>query len=175
VATNQGFDPYEPPRYDEPAPEQPKAEGRPELATRFSRWGAAFIDALLVRVFSMTFSFVRDLPAINLQSYPVRTLIWAAIHLFVYLALHGYLLAKNGQTLGKRLFSIRIVNYDDHRRTPVARLFGQRVLPVHALVSIPTVGPLLIAVDSLFIFRADHRCLHDEIAGTIVVKGNPSE
>jgi uncharacterized RDD family membrane protein YckC len=33
--------------------------------------------------------------------------------------------------------------------------------------------PLYGLVDALFIFREDKRCLHDLIAGTIVVRGNP--
>jgi hypothetical protein len=36
--------------------------------------------------------------------------------------------------------------------------------------AIPYIGPLFSLVNVLFIFREDYRCVHDHIAGTIVVQ-----
>lgn len=79
------------------------------------------------------------------------------------------LLATRGQTLGKIAFSIRIVRVDGSPAT-AGRTVGLRFLLPMAIGLIPVAGPLFRLVDALCIFRASRRCLHDEIAGTIVVQ-----
>ncbi len=53
---------------------------------------------------------------------------------------------------------------------PVQRLLGLRYLPWWAASIVPFVGGLFALIDALFIFRKDHRCIHDHIAGTKVVQ-----
>ena len=79
------------------------------------------------------------------------------------------MLARRGQTVGKRVMKIRIVKMDG-----AVPGFVQAVL-LRMIVSalpraIPVVGHLYTLIDLLFIFRADRRCLHDRIAGTRVVQ-----
>lgn len=75
-----------------------------------------------------------------------------------------------GQTLGKRLCRIKVVSAATGA-TPTYRQVGIRTL-VHPLLSsaVPYLGSLLYLVDALWIF-GDHRrrCLHDVLAGTVVV------
>ena len=40
---------------------------------------------------------------------------------------------------------------------------------------IPVLGPLFSLVNVCFIFREDRRCIHDLIAGTQVVNGQPPQ
>ena len=86
------------------------------------------------------------------------------------------LLATRGQTIGKIIMKIRIVDAQTGAHPGWARLILLRTL-VNGLISgvlnaVPVVGPGLggvyFLVDSLFIFRADHRTIHDLIAGTRV-------
>jgi len=80
------------------------------------------------------------------------------------------LLYRNGQTIGKRLFNIKIVRSDGNR-CELWRIIFLRVLPIGLIGAIPLIGPLVqLLVDPLFIFRNDCRCLHDLIADTIVIK-----
>ena len=96
-------------------------------------------------------------------------LICAVVSSLLFLALHGYLLATKGQTLGKRQMGIKIVNWRGNR-VPLARLFVMRYLAVGVLSMIPTYGVGVVILDALLIFRKSRRCLHDEIADTNVVR-----
>ncbi len=88
------------------------------------------------------------------------------------------LLATRGQTIGKIIMKIRIVDAQTGEHPGWARLIFLRTI-VNWLISgvlnaIPVVGQglggLYFIIDSLFIFRADHRTIHDLIAGTRVDK-----
>ena len=81
------------------------------------------------------------------------------------------MLHRSGQTLGKRVAKIRIVRYDGERASLV-RTFLLRYLVLEVLGIVTGIGPLFRAVDALFIFRRDRRCIHDMIAGTIVVRAD---
>ncbi len=86
-----------------------------------------------------------------------------------YFAINGYLLAKNGQTLGKYAVGIKIVR-TNRQKASFWRLVGLRILPISLVSAIPMVGGLILIVDALFIFRKEHNCLHDDLADTRVVK-----
>ncbi|WP_182908721.1 RDD family protein [Microbispora sp. H13382] len=75
-----------------------------------------------------------------------------------------------GQTLGKRLYRLKVVPAGTGA-TLTHRQVGIRTL-VHPLLSsaAPYLGPVLYLVDALWIFGdPGRRCLHDVIAGTVVV------
>ena len=73
--------------------------------------------------------------------------------------------ARNGQSIGKKLLHIKVVRRDGSRAS-VSRIFWLRNV-VNALLGIL---PLYAIIDSLFIFGEPRQCLHDKIADTIVVK-----
>lgn len=90
-----------------------------------------------------------------------------------------YFLHKSGQTVGKKLVGIRIVRQDTKENGGlVVNLLKRSVLaglPYLALIFIaPILGALYIWADILFIFREDRRCLHDRIAGTVVIQAAPA-
>jgi uncharacterized RDD family membrane protein YckC len=107
--------------------------------------------------------------ASNGYSLPLgTTLLWAAIGMVVFVIVQGWPLHQSGQTWGKRVLSIRIVDLDGNKPS-LPRLLGLRYLLMHAVAQVPVVGLLvLVLVDPLMIFREDRRCLHDLIAGTRV-------
>ena len=86
-----------------------------------------------------------------------------------FLLLHGWLLHHRGQTIGKWLLGIRIVDQRGDR-VSLTRILVRRLLPVWVVVWIPYLGTALYLVDHLFIFNRQRMCLHDLMAGTIVVK-----
>lgn len=94
---------------------------------------------------------------------------WASIGLAVTLVLQGYPLARYGQSWGKRLVGIRIVDRTGCKPS-LARLVLLRSLSIDLLACIPYAGYVVPLADILLIFRGDRRCGHDHIAGTWVVK-----
>jgi uncharacterized RDD family membrane protein YckC len=88
----------------------------------------------------------------------------------LFLLVHGYLLATQGQTFGKMLLSVRIVDFETTEILPLGKLVGLRLVPIWIVSMIPYIGGLLCLIDVLFIFGDDRRCIHDLIAGTKVVQ-----
>ncbi len=86
----------------------------------------------------------------------------------LFVAINAYPLHKTGQTWGKRLLGIRIVDLAG-RKPELWRILLLRYLPTDVAGSIPFVGWPITLIDALMIFREDRRCLHDLIAGTRVV------
>ena len=100
-------------------------------------------------------------------------IVWTAVIIthVIFLALHGFLLHRYGQTIGKRLLKIAMVDADTHKKVPLPRLFVLRYL----VWDIPTltVRPfywIIRIVDLLFGLRKNRRTLHDLSANTKVIK-----
>ena len=87
----------------------------------------------------------------------------AILIVFVY---QMVLLIKDGQTLGKKALRIRIVKMDTGENGGFVPNVLLRLIVNGLLGIIPFYG----LVDILFIFRGDHPCIHDMIAGTQVVE-----
>jgi uncharacterized RDD family membrane protein YckC len=97
----------------------------------------------------------------------------AVIMLLAWTVLTTILVARNGQTVGKKLVGIKVVR-SDGSKAGINRLTWLRNV-VNALPSlIPVVGlvagPVYWIVDSLFIFGDARQCIHDRIADTIVIR-----
>jgi uncharacterized RDD family membrane protein YckC len=142
-----------------------------ELAGRGTRLGAVLIDAILAGVVFWVLSLLTPL---NVFDPSRRGLLVIMVEntlagFVIFLVLHGYLLATRGQTIGKMLLHIRIVRSDGSKATLV-RLAGLRYFVNSVLALIPVVGWLYGLVDALMIFRESRKCVHDNIADTIVIK-----
>lgn len=142
-----------------------------DLASRGARLGGAIIDTII----AMTIIF----PAMIVSGYWERAMagdsaaadavLLGVLGMVGFLVLNGYLLAKHGQTIGKRLVKTRIVSFADDQILSFGKVIGLRYVPVWVASQIPGIGAILGLVDTLFIFRKDRRCIHDLIAGTRVV------
>ncbi len=161
--------PYEAPRADISA--RPPAQAD-RLASRGARFWASLIDAVpplaLLAPFAGVGDFWDHLLAGELS--PIEELVYIVAITAAYLVANGYLLATRGQTIGKLLLRIRVTSRDDGQLLPFTRLVTHRVVPYCLVGGLPVVGPVLSLVNCLFIFRDDRRCVHDLIAGTIVVR-----
>jgi uncharacterized RDD family membrane protein YckC len=73
--------------------------------------------------------------------------------------------ARNGQTIGKKLLGIKVVRSDGSKAS-LGRIFWLRNVVNTVLGFIPLYG----IVDLLLIFGEARQCVHDKIADTIVIK-----
>lgn len=154
----------------EPMQPEAVAEG-PVPARRWMRLIAALFDGILVGVFAWLMLYVlygvTPLNAKETMTFERQVLIAVFGYVFFF-AINGWLLYTNAQTLGKKLARIKVVQVDGSP-IPFSSLILKRYLPVWVAGHIPYAGGLFGLVDALLIFRQDRRCIHDHIAGTIVV------
>jgi len=150
------------------------ATSGPELASRGARFGGAFIDGLIhIGVYWLLATTVLKpiLPNLTRGSGTVlgSMLTSMVVSILLFLLIQGYLLATTGQTIGKKLLGLRIVR-SNGERADVGHVIGLRYLLVWVIAAIPVVGWIFALADALMIFRDSRKCLHDNIADTIVVK-----
>ncbi len=167
--------PYAPP--GAPVQDIADSEGPGELAERSSRLGAYIVDALIGIVIEAPVLFVAmrhwtpaattraDLLKLayngGLPITAVLTLAWAAVTII--------LVARHGQSIGKRAVGIKVVR-SDGSKAGLGRIFWLRNVVNNIPSVIPVVSFIYLLVDLLMIFGDSRRCLHDRIADTIVVK-----
>ena len=143
-----------------------------ELASRWKRLGGSLLDSLVamavtfpVLMVAGTFEHIQ-----KGEAMPVgQRIFFFFFGLALFLVVNGYLLAKHGQTVGKRLVGTRIVSVADEQILPLGSIFLLRYMPLCVIAQVPLFGNLFCLVDVFFIFRPDKRCVHDLIAGTKVV------
>ncbi|QBB70424.1 RDD family protein [Pseudolysobacter antarcticus] len=143
-----------------------------ELADRLQRLGAALLDGLIGLVYALPIMFLLGTYDYLRQGHqaPWHLTAGTVVLGFIgFILLNGYYLKKDGQTIGKRIVGIRIVDMDNQILT-LGKILVLRYLPIRIAAMIPFAGGLCALVDMLFIFRQNRRCLHDLIAGTKVVK-----
>lgn len=144
--------------------------GEAELANRGTRFIAALIDGIIglfVGILIMSFLGVWQDIQRGIQPGLDVMFTLSALGFVAFVILHGNFLMKYGQTIGKRLMKIQIVDMNSNI-APFGRILGLRYLPISVVSALPVVN-LLPIVDILFIFRNDRRCVHDLIAGTQVI------
>lgn len=156
----------------------------PELASRWARLGANILDgiimlALFLPLFFMLVFFELAPGVAGEQDFLdeliimgetiIGQVIFALIGIGVYLAVNGYLMVKSGQTVGKKILSIQVVDYDTKQLLPVSKIIGIRYILTTLITNVPGIGTLFFLVDSCFIFGAEKRCIHDHMAGSTVI------
>ena len=143
-----------------------------ELASRWKRLGGALLDSLIAMAISVPVMMVAGVFKQITQGQQMtigQRVFFFVFGLAVFLLVNGYLLAKHGQTVGKKLVGTRIVRDADHTLLSLGHVFGLRYLPLSVITQVPIAGNIFALADCLFIFRKDKRCIHDLIAGTKVI------
>lgn len=130
----------------------------PLLAGRAERLIATLMDGFLF-VIPLAALFMRN------QMGTVIALVLVAILIAVQL----YLLAVDGQTIGKRAMKMRIVL----TKTGENGGWIPNILLRSVVNGILGIIPFYSLIDILLIFREDRRCVHDLIAGTEVIRVAP--
>ncbi|MFT6909963.1 MAG: putative RDD family membrane protein YckC [Oleiphilaceae bacterium] len=142
-----------------------------QLATRWQRCWAALLDILLVMVVTMPamyFSGGFDGVSVGMQPSLSYNIAIGLLAVVVFALINGRGLVNNGQTVGKKLLGIRLVNLDGNLATLSQLLkvyFIFLLLPL-----IPVAGGGFNVINIAFIFGKQKRCLHDYFAGTKVIK-----
>jgi uncharacterized RDD family membrane protein YckC len=156
--------PFAPPR----AEVADVAVAGPALAGRGNRLLAALIDVVIQLVAFFGLAWLLGLDAFDTQAGMGKQVLLGLFGLLLFLLIQGPLLVSQGQTWGKKALGIRIVRSDGSRASP-GRVLGLRYALGGVIATVPFVGNLYALIDSLLIFRASRKCLHDDIADTIVV------
>ncbi len=158
-------------------------KGELELASLWLRFVGAFLDGfimlLLIFPISIGLAFALSLTGINPDEFQftepneilltvLLTVLDLALGLGVFFGLNGYLLATRGQTIGKYLLGTQIQT-ENGQLVPFVPLIWKRYIIVWVVSQIPYFGIIASFGNVLLIFRANRKCLHDEIAGTKVV------
>ena len=161
-------DPYQPPAAELRAPVELGPQGE-VLASRESRLGASIIDTIIMVIVVVPLQWSMGMYEDPENNSLLTTLAFGGVAFVLYLAIQGYFLATRAQSIGKIALNIKIVTLDG-KNADFQRIVLLRFLPISLASMIPVVGSVVGMVDTLFIFRADQRCVHDHIAGTRVVK-----
>lgn len=97
---------------------------------------------------------------------------WAlAIYVVLYFVGQAFLLAKTGQSVGKKALKIKIVDEQTAQKTTLTRSFLIRSV---VFIIINYLAFFFIIIDFAFIFSERRRTLHDRLAKTLVVDVNAS-
>src|SRR4051794_25664238 len=90
--------------------------------------------------------------------------------LLAWCGITAWLVATNGQTIGKRIVGIKVVRTDGSPAS-FGRIFLMRNVVSTLPAFLPFIGLLYqLVIDPIFIFQDSRRCLHDLIADTTVVR-----
>lgn len=161
----------------------PQPDNTASLAKRF---GAFFIDTLFMFVAILTVMSaigIFDVAVDETQSpeqvqaavqahienlTPMQKTVLALSPFVSFFLLNGLLLARSGQTLGKRILGLAIVTLDG-QKPDFFSMIVWRYLTQWTAGMIPGIGVLLRLLDVCFVFRPDRRCIHDVIAKTRVI------
>lgn len=100
----------------------------------------------------------------------VATLVAYAISYVFPVTLYAITVTRSGQTLGKKCIGIRILDSSSGELPGFVRGVLIRSWATMILYLIPGIGLLFSLIDLGMIFREGNQCLHDDMAGTIVVE-----
>lgn len=175
--------PYAPPTVEQPYRTEVMVTGAP-LATLGQRLGASLLDgvaalvALLPMILALgTAGFLAAAQGNDPTSAEVEPnmglMALSGVLFLVLLVINLFWLIKRGQSIGKRIVGIRIVGLESDANPGGVKTVVLRGIVNGIIGAVPVLGGLYSLVDILFIFTKDRRCLHDLIAGTRVVQGQP--
>ncbi len=142
--------------------------------SRLNRFIAAIIDSIIISILSLPVTMISnqvtnqsDLIAIphNFETMLPMILIISitfALGLLIGLLYYGYYYTKSGQTIGKRVMGLQVVNADSGEL-----LTWNEVILRESLGK--TVSIILLIGYFMILLRQDRRALHDLIGNSIVI------
>lgn len=153
----------------------PIPTGGAEPASRWSRLGAALLDGIISSICFLPGSALLFSGGILNKTHAATPLIFVGFCVLgaaflLVLGIQIYLLTTRGQTMGKKFIGIKIVSFDDGSNPGFVKAFLLRSFVNGMIGAVPGVGMIYSLVDLCFIFRDDRRCVHDLLAGTVVIK-----
>lgn len=168
--------PYAPPQA--PLQDIQPQQGGQVLAGRGARLGAAFLDGLVwslgIYVPLLATGLLSALVGMARtgQFVPGPSLLLglgiSGLMFIVLVVVTIMLVARNGQTIAKRMVGIKVVR-SDGSQAGLGRIFWLRNVLNTVITMVPLAGSIYALVDILMIFGDSRQCLHDRIADTVVV------
>lgn len=144
---------------------QPEGNLQLHLASLPERFFATLLDRVMMApmlVFIVQFGVGNE----ETGAASETTIMVAVSLLLGLLMVNLVLLLRNGQTIGKVILRTRIVDRDG-RPASFSKLILMRGM-INGIIA--TYVPIYLLLDPLLIFRADRRCIHDHLAGTLVIQ-----
>lgn len=141
------------------------------LADRGVRLGAAILDGVIFGcLFYLPLALGLGVGVLvgepgDLTAGSIIGLGLAALGFGIWAWLNIRFVIANGQSIAKKLLSIKVVRADGSPVT-LGRIFWLRNV-VNSLISLV---PLYGIIEVLFIFSENRQCLHDKLADTLVIK-----
>ncbi|WP_312750200.1 RDD family protein [Psychrobacter sanguinis] len=169
---------------------QPFNNTTDELATISNRVLAVIIDSLLLMACYLPFlsglnydfdkitATAGDMDKMTqlTQSVPEHLSSMSSLMFLALFAVQLVLLLRKGQTIGKLVTGIRIVDVQSRRLASATNIILWRSLVTSALYVLPMVGPIILIADFvIMVTNKQRRSLHDKFAKTMVVKAKPDQ
>ena len=149
------------------------------LATPWQRLLAQTVDvlcgllAVAPGVVLCVIGFLKIAPGEPASNELIIGVILACVGMLLIAVANLYYLFNDAQTIGKRYCNLQIFDVNTMRPAGFVRNFILRQVVNHTITVClrrgTVYGGLYALINILFIFRSDHRCLHDWIAGTQVM------
>ncbi|SUD91085.1 RDD family protein [Psychrobacter phenylpyruvicus] len=161
-----------------------------ELATIGNRVIAVFIDVLLLMACYLPFlsGLNYDFTAISatagdmekmtqlVQSVPEHLSSLTSVLFLVLFIMQLMLLIKRGQTIGKIVMGIRIVDAKTQKLASITNVILLRSLVTSALYALPAIGTLFLIADFVvMVINKQRLSIHDKLAKTMVVKADQNQ
>lgn len=161
-----------------------------ELASPWIRLGAAFVDGLILLPINWIFQkLILHTPsmadvakamqsgnpdAIKSLMPGIGSQILASVLGFAVFLAVNFVFLKNGQTVGKKLLKLQVQRRLDSAVLPIQDYLLKRLGPIYAVsflgILISPFLNIVLLADALAIFRPGRNTLHDDIAGSKVVR-----
>ncbi len=151
-----------------------------DLASLGARLGGAILDNLIYAAAAAPGFFLliyneennprgnqRDGDEMLFDGSPGSLLLWAGV--LAVAIVNWILIAQTGQSIAKKLIGTRIVRLDGGMPGFVYGVVIRSWAP-QMIGAIPFIGGLFGLADTLSIFGKERRCIHDQFAGTRVVR-----
>ncbi|WP_020410172.1 RDD family protein [Hahella ganghwensis] len=158
--------------YSAPESDLVGASGEDELASRWKRLGAAIVDGIVMSLITLPVMYLTggfDGLSTGQEPSIAYSLGMGLFGIVVFIAINARWLVKYGQTVGKKVAGIKIVELSGDLPSPKTLLVRYAVYIIPGQV--PLVGQLFSLINILFIFGKQKRCVHDYAAGTKVILG----
>lgn len=168
-APGQAHNPYAAPVSDAAPSWQMGMDDHGILASRGSRFAGSLLDGLIYTVVALPIFFL-TMDFDTMGSEPDVFDIYAKIGIPILLVaiVQWYLISTTGQSLAKKMLGMKIIKTTGEEVNFVSGVLLRSWVPAF-IGWIPMVGGFFGLVDALYIFGAEHQCIHDKIAGTKVI------
>ncbi|MEU4226457.1 RDD family protein [Nonomuraea sp. NPDC026600] len=191
--TNSGTSPYhqnDPGQHSTPAGSSPygapqgsgQAPGALPLAEWWQRLVARIIDGVILGIVTAILSMILTPILVSADGSGVflAALLNAVLGAAIYFAYEFFMLRGSGQTVGKKVMGLRVVPVpSNHAAEPLSSnavmtragvLWGPLALNFIPVIGFVAYLAYLVNVLWQFWDKPLHQCLHDKLAGTVVVR-----